>query len=427
MKTQFIIKAMMAIMAFFLLMPAGFTEETLPYITIQGIVKDGRTQQPIAYASVYVPDAQIGTVTNSDGLFLLKVDESHKSLSFSISHLGYETGHFRIQDHLRPGRHQFLLTVKTVSLSEVVVRPDNPRQLVEKAINKIDQNYPNEPNRLIGFYREAIKQRRDYVSIIEAVVDVDQASYSRSNIADRVRVVQGRKSGEVKKMDTLLVKLQGGPHISMLLDVVKNPHVILSKEWIDAYEYTYLDVVMIENKTNYVIGFKPKLSYPFPLYHGKLYISADRLGITMAEFSLDLTDTQKATQNFVIRKPLRLRFTPYRTYYLVKYKEVNGKYQLSYVRNELEFFADYRRRIFRTNYFIMSELAITDQKSEAEGRMTFRESFRRNNILADMVPEYFDKDFWGHYNIIEPDESIEAAIERFNRRLRPDDNAGIQR
>jgi hypothetical protein len=47
-------------------------------------------------------------------------------------------------------------------------------------------------------------------------------------IRNMFRIIQGRKSGNVKKADTLLVKLQGGPHVSMLLDVVKNPELIIS-------------------------------------------------------------------------------------------------------------------------------------------------------------------------------------------------------
>lgn len=416
MKTKNISRSMAALLVFFLLATTGFAQDGSSFYTVQGVVKDAATKKPIAFASIFVPDARIGTVTNLDGVFTLKIDKSIDAQVFSISHLGYRLTNYNIQEYVKDGRHEFLLIPNSVLLEEVVIRPDNPRELVELAISKIEDNYPLEGHRLVGFYREAIKQRRDYVSIIEAVVDIDQTSYGKRSSTDRVRIIQARKSGDVRNMDTLLVKLQGGPHVSMLLDVVKNPHILLSEEWLDSYEYTYEDVVKIENVTNYVIGFKPKYSFPFPLYHGKLYISVERLGITMAEFSLDLSDTDKAIQNFVVKKPSRLRFTPTRTHYLVTYKEVGDKYQLNYVRNELEFFADWRRRIFRTSYTIMSELAITDLKPVAEGRVAYRDSFRRTGILADMVPVYFDKGFWGSYNVIEPDESIEMAIEKFNKK-----------
>jgi hypothetical protein len=230
-----------------------------------------------------------------------------------------------------------------------------------------------------------------------------------------MRIIRGRKSGDVKKADTLLVKLQGGPHVSMLLDIVKNPHVLLSRESLPFYDYEFIDLVKIDDATNYVIGFSPRVILQYPLYNGRLYISVDNLAITMAEFSLDLTDRQKAAQNFILKKPASLRFTPTNTNYLVTYKEIDGRYHVNYVRSELEFFADWRRRIFRTGYSIMAEMAITDRSAEDVVRFPMRDSFRPNTILADMVPVYFEDEFWGEYNYIEPDESIESAIQKINR------------
>jgi hypothetical protein len=90
---------------------------------------------------------------------------------------------------------------------------------------------------------------------------------------------------------------------------------------------------------------------------------------------------------------------------------------VNYLRYELEFFADWRRRLFRTGYTIMSEMAITSRTSENVERFAPGESLRPTAVLADQVPVYFDDDFWGEYNYIEPDQSIETAIRRLNRQL----------
>ena len=385
------------------------------FFTINGVVRDARTRQTIAFASIFIPGTSIGTVANLDGVFSLKIQKSLEASKFSISHLGYLTASFEVEDYLG-GIQIFFLEPHSVTLPPVVIRPDEPRELVRRAIDKISDNYPQQDQRLTGFYREAIKQRRDYVSISEAVVEVDQTSYGFRMARDRVKIIQARRSGDVKKMDTLIVKLQGGPHVSMMLDVVKNPDVILDKEFLQYYEYEIEDVVIIDGRTNYVVSFEPMVTLPFPLYYGRLYIDVENLGFTMAEFSLDLSDREKAARNFIIRKPLSLRFTATRTSYLVTYKYMNGKFYLNYVRNEMEFFADWRRKIFRTAYTIMSEMAITDRVPYTE-RIARSESFRPSNILADMVPQYFDPLFWGGYNVIEPEESIESAIQKFNRRF----------
>ena len=44
-----------------------------------------------------------------------------------------------------------------------------------------------------------------------------------------------------------------------------------------------------------------------------------------------------------------------------------------------------------------------------------KESFRSNDVLADKTQMYFDPDFWKDYNIIEPTESLEHAIDRLKK------------
>lgn len=384
--------------------------------SINGIVRDSRTRRPIPFASVFVPGTTIGTVTNLNGIFTLKVQKELEVSEFSISHLGYHRSLFNIQENTGVGK-VFFLDPHTVSLPEVVVRPENPENLVRMAIRNIPNNFPNEPQRLIGFYREAIKERRDYVTIAEAVVEIDQTAYGPQAGRDRTRILQARKSGDVKEMDTLIVKLQGGPHVAMLLDLVKNPNVILEYEMLENYRFELVDHVNIEGNPNYVIEFSPNAILPFALYYGRIYIDMNNLGITMVEFRLDLSDREKAADNFVVRRPPRLRFTPTRTNYLVTYKMIDGRFNLNYVRVEVEFFADWRRRLFRTGYTLMSEMAITERLPAGDARMAIRDTFRPTNILADLVPVYFDEAFWGAYNVIEPEESIDLAIQRFNRRF----------
>jgi hypothetical protein len=390
--------------------------ESESYYSISGTVRDAGNKRPIAFASVFIPGTYTGTVANLNGSFTLKIQKNLDVKEFAISHLGYKISTFSISDH--EGKSgDFLLNPHSILLQEVLVRPLDPRELVAGALNRIEENYPDEPYRLTGFYREAIKQKRDYISISEALIDVYHSSYTSRPTNDRVKIIRGRKSGDVKDADTLLLKLQGGPSVAMMLDVMKNPGILISKEMIDFYNYEFLDIVKIDEKNHYVVGFEPAVVLPFPLFIGKFYISAEDLAIAVVEFSMDLSDKDKATRNFIQKKPMNLRFSTNSTSYMIAYQKIDGKYHLNYLRGELEFFADWRRRIFRTRYNVMFEMAITERTTENAERFSARESFSRRNILSDMVPVYFEDDFWGEYNYIEPDESIESAIEKLNRRI----------
>jgi hypothetical protein len=385
-------------------------------LIISGVVKDANTGRPVPFASVTATSGHIGTVTNLDGEFTLKLPVPSEINGISISHLGYIVAGYRIDD-IKENFSEFYIEPHNITIQEVIIRPTDAREIVASAINSIGNNYPDETLRLTAFYRETIKQRRDYVSISEAVVEINQAPYGSKREKDMFRIVQGRKSGDVKKSDTLLVKLQGGPNVSMMLDIVKNPDLLMSLETLNFYDFELTDVVKIDEESNYVIRFTPRVVLSYPLYQGQLYISVERLAFTMADFSLDLSDKEKAVQGFILKKPSRLRFNPASTRYLVSYKEVDGKYHVSYLRYELEFYADWRRRLFRTGYTIMSEMAITGRSRDNVTRFAPKESFRSTNILADQVPVYFEDEFWGEYNYIEPDQTINAAIRKMNKRL----------
>ncbi|MEJ6793373.1 MAG: hypothetical protein QNK89_11780 [Lacinutrix sp.] len=43
-----------------------------------------------------------------------------------------------------------------------------------------------------------------------------------------------------------------------------------------------------------------------------------------------------------------------------------------------------------------------------------------NVILADEASGFADPDFWGEYNIIEPEKSIESAIKKIIKQLKND-------
>jgi hypothetical protein len=65
----------------------------------------------------------------------------------------------------------------------------------------------------------------------------------------------------------------------------------------------------------------------------------------------------------------------------------------------------------------MFELAITDRKPGLAEKINFRDRFKRHEILDEMVYVFFEPDYWGDYNVIEPDQSIESAIQKLNRKF----------
>ncbi len=386
------------------------------YVTVTGQLKDAKSGEKIGHATITVPGTHIGTVSNSDGEFILKIQNSLQAEYFEVSHLSYTTTKFKISE--ASGKDKtFYLDLQPIQLKELSVVPGDARGIVEMAMHRIRKNYSEGVNMMTGFYRESIRQRRDYLSISEAVVDIRKAPYTNWQ-DDQVKIFKGRKSSNVKKADTLMVQLQGGPNVSLLLDIVKNTDLSIALDSLDNYLFEIESMVTIDNRLNWVIGFAPNVIKPVPLYNGKLYIAQDNMAITRAEFSLDLNDADKAAQLFVRKKPAGLVFIPTSTSYLVTYKEQNGKFYLSYVRVDLKFRCDWKRKLFKNHYTVMSELAITDRHEENIVKFANQEVFKTSMVFEDKVQAFADPDFWGDNNIIEPESTIENAIKKLSKGLK---------
>ena len=394
----------------------GTTLSQNAFVTVSGQLKDSKTGDKIVYATISVPKTGIGTVSNSDGEFTLKVNTSLNAEYFEVSHISYTTAKFKISEAVGKDK-TYYLDLQPIQLKEISIVPGDARGIVEMAIRNIRKNYSDAPNMMTGFYRESIRQRRDYVSIAEAVVDIYKAPYS-NNQDDQVKIYKGRKGTNVKKADTLMVQLQGGPNVAMLIDIVKNTDLSIALDNLDNYQFEFGSVVNIENKINWVINFSPIVVNEDPLYFGKLFISQENMAITRAEFSLDLKDEAKASRVFIQKKPMGLHFMPTSTSYLVTYKEQNGKYFLNYVRVDLKFTCDWKRRLFKNHYTVMSEVAITDRRENNIVKFANQDVFKSNMVFTEKVQDFADVDFWGEYNIIEPDNSIENAIKKLSKSMK---------
>lgn len=404
----------------FLAIPEGHVyaqehiEADTTYITVSGTVKDKQTRKRLPYVNVSVPGSHIGTITNPDGDFSIKIGRALGAKGIEVSHIGYLNSLIPV-DGKDISDLEVWMQPNANMLDEVVVRARDPRYIVEEAMRKIGANYCPKSNLLTGFYRETAQKGRRYINISEAVIDLYKTPYADRNIdRDRVQIYKGRKILSQKRSDTLIVKLLGGPNLSVYIDIVKNPEALLNRDELPYYIFRMDESVMLNNRPHYVIHFEPQAILPYALYYGTLYIDKEKLSFTRAEFSLSMDDRNKATQAILKKKPFGLRFKPLEVSFLVTYKENEGITYLSYIRNEVRFKCDWKRKLFSTNYAIISEMVVTDRKERTEG-IPFRESFKATQSLSDKVSNFVDDDFWGAYNIIEPTESLETAVTKLKK------------
>ena len=376
-------------------------------ITIGGTVIDEKTGRPLPQVSVSV--GRVSVVTNDDGAFVLKLSETLKNVT--VSHLGYKTKRVALEAG-KTEQLKIKLQPTVIQLREVVVRTGDPREIVEIAIQKIPDNYSRKPELLKAFYRETAMKRKHFIYVAEGVEDMYKTPYTRGIGRDRVAIVKGRRLLSQKQGDTLGLKVMGGPVLPVQLDVVKNYDLLLNKEDLDAYRFSWGTPEFINDRMQMVVLIEPLYQREWALYHGKLYIDNERLAFTRIELSLDMSDKDKATRTMLVRKPMGVRFKPKELSCVVDYRYTDGITRISYLRNTFKFNCDWKKRLFSTSFTATCEMAVTDSESENVKPIVSRNSFDSHDAYYDKVEYFMDPEYWSNYNIIEPSESLDKAIRK---------------
>lgn len=396
------------------------TEVRRTELTITGTVRDKESKRALENVSVTLTGSSIGTVTNADGLFSLKIPHRDSTPQLECSHLGYLNT--RLTPSVPTDANQLNLTVwmtPTVKqLDEVVVYGGNARQIVEEALRKIPQNYAPTESMVNAFYRETVQKGHRYIGISEAMMDVYKTPYDKRSVErDKVQLTKGRRLLSQKQSDTLAVKVIGGPNIPIYMDIVKNPDALFDEQTLDYYSFAQEPSTLLNNRLHYVISFHPAVRLDYALVEGKLYIDLERLSITRAEFSLDLSDREKAIAAILYKKPAGLRFRPQKVDFLITYRQHEGVTYLNYICNEIRFKCDWKRRFFSSSYTARSEMVVVEHEEHPERIITRREAFKPKQVFYDVVKAYWNEAFWKDYNIIEPTESLENAVKKLRKQL----------
>jgi len=386
---------------------------------LRGRVLGGDTNQPLINASISVQKVNVSSVTNQDGYFSIRVPVTSLNSQLLIRHLGYENRQIPVNTLIESPNNHIVLNPSPIQLSEILVVSGDGSHLVQEALQRIPENYPADPNMMVAFYRESVEKGSNHISLVEAVLDVYKASY-RSYSNDQARIYIGRKATDISPRDTVLLKFQGGISDALMLDIAKNPEIVFGT---DGTEYTFHieGLININDKPHYIISFKPHEGIEEILFRGSIYLDAESLAFARMEFNMNVEDRKEAAGIFIRRKPSKMRVEVNGARYVVDYTENEGKWYFNYSSTEVAFRVRWTNRffgLFATTYTISSEMAITDRYNDNVIKFPRSERIRSTDVIAERVEYFLDPNFWGEYNVIEPDQQINDAIKRLSGKLR---------
>tara|TARA_R110002073_G_scaffold91577_1_gene215326 strand:+ start:209 stop:1474 length:1266 start_codon:yes stop_codon:yes gene_type:complete len=390
---------------------------TTNFKEIKGKVVDSKTNDPLIFTDLVIAGSNISTITNSDGEFLLKIPNSIEDATLTISRLGYEKKEILISSLENNVKIELLQALTELNPIEIATYND-AKKLLRATLKNKSAVYNNENTLMTAFYRETIKKRRRNASLSEAVVQIHKRPYN-SFRKDGIELVKSRKNTNYNKLDTIAVKLQGGPFSNLYTDIIKYPEFIFTDEDIDLYDFSFDESTQINQNMVYVINFKQKPNIATPLYYGKLYIDSESLALTNAVYSLNVENKELSSQMYIRKKPRKVDVYPTEANYRVNYRTQNGKWHYAYSNISLTIKVNWKGKLFNSVYTLNSEMAITDWEISDTKYAKVRENILRpTTVMVDEASGFSDPEFWGEYNIIEPEKSIESAIKKIQRQLK---------
>jgi hypothetical protein len=171
---------------------------------LTGKVVDFATFQPIDNASIYIENSTIGTVSNTDGRFLLTVPEEHRSDTLVISSIGYKSFKTAFSD-FESGTDIFL-EEDIAALDEVLLiaetRPKTGNDIMLRAIEELLENMPSQPFLQRAFLRHKERNKKEFKWLIESALTVYDPGFD-TTARLKINVDEMRKSYDLREVDSL--------------------------------------------------------------------------------------------------------------------------------------------------------------------------------------------------------------------------------
>lgn len=464
---HFTLKSLFTLFIFFI------TATTFAQTELKGKVADFLTFQPIESASVYIENTTIGSITNADGNFVLKVPQQHLQDTLVISSIGYKS--FKVVISEFENGSDIFLEEDVASLDEVVIvadpRPTTGNGIVERAIEKLPKNLPEQAYLQKGFLRHKERNKKEYKWLIESAITLYDSSYAagaKDNL--KINVDETRKSYDLRDVDSLFTysaylksmnskasnlnrnSIKTSSLIEAIkwndsrvnglenlfkgkLNLVRNSNVtgaLLGKNMLEKHQFE-LDTILVDNGRKiykikiekgadfvglntpniYNEGFEPK---------GWIYIYYDNYAIKKVEYELvaasdvqkkrskSLFDTQTIHKLVMTYKDYDGKMYPNYIYYETPKLVNTGDRSSDRIKTEAEPGFDKDEQY----YYTIQEILFSDIIQDPE---LVKQELRQNDWSADIFSSKpYNESFWKSYNVLLESKEEEKLIQDLSKR-----------
>lgn len=442
-----------------LLIFLAITNASAQTIELKNTVID-HENNPLPFAYVIGKSSNIATVTDADGKFNFYITSNQLDSTFVFSYLGFSplkvTGH-----QIRQFEKGVQLQPAAVALEMVEIRPtkmETPKSLLKKINKNLEKNYPTDLYRLEGYYREALREKDEFIRYADAAVEVELKGYqskkfkwkdyyrsnsrdiaslsnvsavgcerlhryhfqTRSLASDKAKIINSRASIDNGKED-VGANIEAGPLGLLIKDELKYRSTFLDKKKYEHYDYSIHEINVPKHGWVFQLKFKTNLDTAIIRAYQKLALSKNRsrkelfkaykqirgkkslegeLWVNREDFAIVHLEYRvpKNHKEFLCTcGPMTINHFDFQV--AIDYDLKDGKYIPTYFQHQDEFIYKDTNRNEIIPYLANSEFYLTDQTYDTESTIKATELFA--NLDANQLFDYpleYDKKFWKAYH-----------------------------
>ncbi|HET9503381.1 MAG TPA: carboxypeptidase-like regulatory domain-containing protein [Hymenobacter sp.] len=374
---------------------------------LRGLVLDADTHQPVPNAQVGIAGNKLGTSTNQEGRFALRVPASYATTELEVALLGYRR-YVRLLPPLPGPELRIELQSSPASLGTVAVS-SSVLGILREALARIPRNYPARPTRLTGFFRESDDNATShrYYYLGEALLDVQKSGYQHARDDGQVKIGQLRKVDlrPARPDSSGLVPINwiAGSFIPHRFDFVHRRAEFIQEKHFKDYQYRLTPQTTFQGRPVYVIAFGPKTGTGRANFAGELYIDEQSYAFLGANWHRTPSG---------IRREGVLLFEASERAYRVDYQRYAGRWHLKSV-----WYNTLGRPVGGQVRRHLAEFLTTAIDTAQAAPIAYAERAQYNDIFLQAAAPY-DSAFWKNYTtLLPPTQLLDQERQRQAERL----------
>lgn len=386
-------------------------------ITLRGRVIDGKTGEPLPYATISIPESMTSVVSNEFGEFQYHIPESFMNATVRLAYIGYKAAYVKVSAIDPEKVMVFRLEEVFSQLPEIEVSAfrdyEKLVEVVKKAVNEIKHNCPTDEALLYGYYRDYVTPvvTHKYLNLIEAALVIDDRGFRTKDYErTKFKLEQLRYNPQVE-FDTAMNKaydgtnkfipnftIAGANELAILRahDPIRNCDIQtfsfvnkFASDFVSEHRFHYEKMTEVDGSKAYIINFGQTFNLSARnshyLVNGQICIDAESFAILNFTYTINC-ETPTYSGKFLDLK--------------LEYRKHLDRYYLNYL--SLMNYFEYRKDTTNLNlpskpYLQYRELFVNKIQNKPFDAFKPHEVIDKSqSLFKNKVPA--DNDFWKNYN-----------------------------